>query len=627
MDELFWGHDHEDVGDWAERLSMAAEVRNLNADKLFKIAKLNLRGRVRDWFRRLQPAPADWIELRTLILQKCGNVDADDIRMKLDAIKQEPKERVQKYFERMDKLFRRGNIPDAEQRRRFLGKLRPEIRKICVVRTYTDIEEMVGAATELERVLGELGETPFEPLKEEQEEGVAETMMERQFNAFNETLVNFMKGSVSKPITTSSSTSSDVCQICKGRDHTAVACPRLNEPRAKCAKCGMPHRTENCSVKCSFCAGLRHTKDRCWKKPKDGRMHPGSANFLEVMLDDEKATQHQLNRLCGDENLFSYTRVPRRRMHVEVTPTATRLTARNVMDRMGSNREESVQSKILSHFIKGKISLTPMETVMMIPGELEHLESLMKVARKKKKKDADMAATQVSVVSAVPMIRRLSINKTHRSKTLHLSVEINHCLIEGLVDTGASMFVMAASVVRELGLMHLVSGSETYKIASGAMTQALDRIEEVPIKVGEVQCSMTFMVVDTDSYDIQLGLDLLIKIGAIVDVEQGLIQVRRGPGADVEILPLSVVNLIQRSDKITDGHNRDAIRESRPANSDGIVQVSKQGADDRRKVEELESDSNSNEDFNELDQLINPDADALEFEDTEFEELIKEEGP
>jgi hypothetical protein len=50
--------------------------------------------------------------------------------------------------------------------------LRPEIRKICVVRTYADIEEMVGAATELERVLGEFGETPFEPLKEEHEEGV-----------------------------------------------------------------------------------------------------------------------------------------------------------------------------------------------------------------------------------------------------------------------------------------------------------------------------------------------------------------------------------------------------------------------------------------------------------------------
>jgi hypothetical protein len=167
MDELFWGRDHEDVNDWAERFTMATEVRDLAADKLFKIAKLNLRGRARDWFKRLQPAPADWNELKTLMVQKYGNVDADDIRMKMDAIKQEPKERVQKYFERLDKLFRKGQVQDVEQRRRFLARLRPEIRKLCVVRTFVDIEEMVGAAMEVERVQGELGETPFEPLREE----------------------------------------------------------------------------------------------------------------------------------------------------------------------------------------------------------------------------------------------------------------------------------------------------------------------------------------------------------------------------------------------------------------------------------------------------------------------------
>jgi len=179
MDKLFWGRDHKDVNDWAERLTMAAEVRDLNADKIFKIAKLNLRGRTKEWFKRLQPTPADWPELRMLIVQKYGNVDTDDIRMRLDVIKQEPKERVQKYFERLDKLFQRSRIPDAEQRRRFSGKLRPKIRKLCIVRTFADIEEMVGAATELERVLGELGKTPFEPLKEEHDEGVAETMMEK----------------------------------------------------------------------------------------------------------------------------------------------------------------------------------------------------------------------------------------------------------------------------------------------------------------------------------------------------------------------------------------------------------------------------------------------------------------
>ncbi len=111
--------------------------------------------------------PADWTELWTLMVQKFGNIDADDIRMKMDAIKQEPKERVQKYFERLDKLFRKGKIQDVEQKRRFLAGLRPEIRKLCVVRTFADIEELVGAATEVERVLGELGETPYEFLPEE----------------------------------------------------------------------------------------------------------------------------------------------------------------------------------------------------------------------------------------------------------------------------------------------------------------------------------------------------------------------------------------------------------------------------------------------------------------------------
>jgi hypothetical protein len=240
--------------------------------------------------------------------------------MNFDAIKQEPKERVQKYFERLDKLFQRGMIQDVEQRRRFFARLRPKIRKLCVVRMFTDIEELVGATTELQRVSNELGETPFEPLKEEQEEGVTETMMEKQVTALNNTLINFFKGNVPNPDASSSSTMFGGCQICKGGDHLATACPRLNEPQPKCAKCGMFHRTESCGIKCSFCSGLGHSEDRCWKKPKDGKSHSGTANFLEVLLNDEEATMQQLNKLCGNENIFSYTQVPRRKMPVEVAP-------------------------------------------------------------------------------------------------------------------------------------------------------------------------------------------------------------------------------------------------------------------------------------------------------------------
>ncbi len=74
----------------------------------------------------------------------------------------------------------------------------------------------------------------------------------------------------------------------------------------------MSHRTENCGIKCSFCVGLGHSEDRCWTKPKDGKVQSGTTNFVEVLLNDEQATLQQLNGLCGDENVFSYTRVPRR---------------------------------------------------------------------------------------------------------------------------------------------------------------------------------------------------------------------------------------------------------------------------------------------------------------------------
>jgi predicted aspartyl protease len=234
--------------------------------------------------------------------------------------------------------------------------------------------------------------------------------------------------------------------------------------------------------------------------------------------------------------------VPRRRTPVEVTPERTRPIPEAA--REGAGRDTSVRSKILSHFIKGKISLSLMETIMMIPGELEHLESLVKLARRKK--DSEATENQVSIVSTVPSLRKICINKTHRSKTLHLLVEINNYIVEGLVDTGASMFVMVAAVVRELGMMHLVTGIETYKTASGIITQALGRIEEIIVKAGGVQCVMTFMVVDTDSYDVLLGLDFLMKIEAVMDVERGLLQVRHGPRNNVEVLPLTVVNLLQR---------------------------------------------------------------------------------
>jgi hypothetical protein len=141
---------------------------------------------------------------------------------------------------------------------------------------------------------------------------------------------------------------------------------------------------------------------------------------------------------------------------------------------------------------------------------------------------------------------------------------------------------------------------------------------------------MTFMVVDTDSCDILLGLDLLIKIGAIMDVEQGLIQVRRGPGADVEVLPLTMVNLMQRSDSATGDCNNDYTGKHASGESkamDGTSYLSQQNISEQIAELESKSDSGSCEDFDEENQAVGTIEEESEFGNTELENLVLSEGP
>jgi predicted aspartyl protease len=71
---------------------------------------------------------------------------------------------------------------------------------------------------------------------------------------------------------------------------------------------------------------------------------------------------------------------------------------------------------------------------------------------------------------------------------MHLPMEINSGMIEGLVDTNASMLVMATSIVQELGIMNLVSRHETYKTTSVTVTTALGRLDDILVHVGNVVC-------------------------------------------------------------------------------------------------------------------------------------------
>jgi hypothetical protein len=74
-----------------------------------------------------------------------------------------------------------------------MAQLKPKLKRLYVVRTYIDIEDMVLATIEIERVLGDLGETPYDPFMEEKDEDATrESSTNKHLLVLNETLIHLL---------------------------------------------------------------------------------------------------------------------------------------------------------------------------------------------------------------------------------------------------------------------------------------------------------------------------------------------------------------------------------------------------------------------------------------------------
>ncbi len=91
-------------------------------------------------------------------------------------------------------------------------------------------------------------------------------------------------------------------------------------------------------------------------------------------------------------DMFFHVKVPKKKIPmnvpIDVTPNVEKENPKVRIDgndiQLEIDKSNNTRSKIISHFIKGKISLTPMEVIFIILGELEYLEGLLKLTRTKR---------------------------------------------------------------------------------------------------------------------------------------------------------------------------------------------------------------------------------------------------